>query len=519
MARNTTLKIDIIADGSRASRAMDNVGGAAGRMGKAMALGVAGAVVAVGKLAWDSVQAASKVQQAFGATEAVFGSHAAQVQDMARNAALAVGLSKSEYADLANVIGSQLRNAGTAVDQLAPKTDKLIGLGADLAAQFGGSTADAVAAVSSLLKGETDPIERYGVSIKQSDINARLAAQGLDKLTGAAGKQAAANAALALLTQQTATAQGAFAREGGTAANSQQKLGAILENVQATIGAYLLPVLAQLAMWLITTVVPAVQQLATKLGPVLQPIISQLSAFITGTAVPALGNLARIIGTQVVPFLAQLGGFITRVVLPPILALATWIYTKLVPALASALGPALVTIRLALANVQAAVERNRPAIDKLGAVFRVLGAIVTDYIIPILGGTLKAAFTVIGLVIGTVIDRVSGLVTWLSRAWDWLGRVADKIRNSGIVQLMSSAGGAIGSILGSSGGALAITSAATAASVPAYTGGGLQAARFTSGPTNVAVYIGEREITDLVRVVVDRSQRAQARRVAAGVRA
>ena len=59
---------------------------------------------------------------------------------------------------------------GVAAGDLAPVTNDLVGLGADLAAQFGGSSADAVAALSSLLRGETDPIEKYGVAIKQADI-------------------------------------------------------------------------------------------------------------------------------------------------------------------------------------------------------------------------------------------------------------------------------------------------------------------------------------------------------------
>ena len=67
---------------------------------------------------------------------------------------------------------------------VADKTGEMIQLGADLAAQFGGSSADAVAALSSALRGEADPAEKYGLALSQTAINAELMAKGQSKLTG-----------------------------------------------------------------------------------------------------------------------------------------------------------------------------------------------------------------------------------------------------------------------------------------------------------------------------------------------
>jgi hypothetical protein len=47
-----------------------------------------------------------------------------------------------------------------------------------MAAVFGGTAADAVDALSSALKGEMDPIERYGVTLNQAAIDAQKAADG-----------------------------------------------------------------------------------------------------------------------------------------------------------------------------------------------------------------------------------------------------------------------------------------------------------------------------------------------------
>jgi hypothetical protein len=172
------------------------------------------------------------------------------VKKWASSAASDVGLAKSEYLELASVMGAQLKNMGVPLDQVAGKTNELVTLGADLAATYGGTTKDAVDALGSAMRGETDPIERYGVSIKQADIAAQQAADGTDKLTGKQGKQAKSAALLGLITQQTADAQGQFAEENDTAAVQAQITAAKYEDMQAALGTALLPALTAVTGWL-----------------------------------------------------------------------------------------------------------------------------------------------------------------------------------------------------------------------------------------------------------------------------
>ena len=139
---------------------------------------------------------------------------------------------------------------GISTDEVAGKTDELITLAADLASMYGGTTADAISAVSSLLRGERDPIEKYAVGIKQADINARLAAEGLSELEGDALKAAETQATLSLLFEQSADAVGNFARESDTAAGSTQIARAEWENAKATLGEQFLPVAVTAADWL-----------------------------------------------------------------------------------------------------------------------------------------------------------------------------------------------------------------------------------------------------------------------------
>ena len=149
----------------------------------------------------ESVEAASDLQQQVGALDSVFKNFSPQMQAFAATMA-PLGLSAADASRQMAVLGAQLKGFGLSTGTAAVKTQELLVLAADLAATFGGTTSDAVSALGSLFRGEFDPIEKYGVAIKKSDINARLAAEGLGELTGEALKQAEATAALALLYEK-----------------------------------------------------------------------------------------------------------------------------------------------------------------------------------------------------------------------------------------------------------------------------------------------------------------------------
>ena len=259
MDKSTILAVKVIGDATSGARALTDVDNRAAKLegtfktarlaaGLFFAFLIASAVSIAG--------VASDLQQASGAVDAVFSSYSDGVHKAASTASQDVGLAEDQYSQLASVLGSQLKNLGVSQDQLGGKTNDLIKLGADLSAMYGGTAAEAVEALSSLLRGERDPIERYGVSIKQADINAREAAMGLTGLTGEAQKSADLQATLAILLEQTGDASGRFAAEADTASGAQQRANAAWRDAQAQLGEALLPiisegadVLANLAHW------------------------------------------------------------------------------------------------------------------------------------------------------------------------------------------------------------------------------------------------------------------------------
>jgi hypothetical protein len=416
----------------------------------------AGAAMAVG-FAGQSLSAAGDVQQAFGALDSVFKGNAATVKDWATGAVDSVGLAKGEYATLAASLGASLKNSG--IEDFTGQTDVLIRKGADLAATFGGTTADAVAALGSLLRGETDPIEQYGVSIRQSDVNARLAALGQDQLTGAALKTAEQQARLDLVMQQTTDSTGQFARESGTLAGQQQRLGARFENLKATLGEKLIPIVTSVLGW----------------------FNNLLSG--TGRVSGAVDRLRAVFTT--------IGGVISAY-----------------------LSPIIAGIRAAFDRVSATIRDVTSKSDNLKVGISVLGTILRTAA-SVVGTILGTAFRILGGAISAVIRIVDGLIGAVRAAIRWLGDLASKIADSPIGQAVGFIGDLFGGGPPRRGGRRPPPGAMLA--------GGFGASQFAHpavlrSATTVRVGFNERRLRDLITVTAETVVRREAARLARGVR-
>jgi hypothetical protein len=226
---------------------------------RAFGIAAVASAAALAKISKDSIMAASDLSQQFGALDAVFGQNSEQLKEFSRSM-VDYGLSTADAARYAALLGTQLKGLGMEEQDAIDRTKQLQILAADLAATYGGTTADAVAALSSTFKGEYNPIERYGVALRKSDITARVAAKGLGKLEGDLLKAAEAQAAFELIVMKTTAAQGQSRREYNTLAAQLQRVNATFDNMKASLGTALLPVMEKFASVLITKILPQVEK-------------------------------------------------------------------------------------------------------------------------------------------------------------------------------------------------------------------------------------------------------------------
>ncbi|MGQ4576145.1 phage tail protein [Dermabacteraceae bacterium P7006] len=404
----------------------------------AAVIGAAG-TAALGALAVSGIKAAGDLEQSTGAVETVFKQHAGKVLGYSQNAATALGLTKNEYNEMATLIGTQLKVGGTSLDELGDKTNRLMTLSADLSSMFGGSSADAAAAISSALKGERDPIERYGISLKQATIDAKAAELGFKKVNGSLSDQAQQAATLALIFDQSKDAQGNFARETNTYAGQLAIFRAQFGNFQAQVGQIFLPVLTKVMTLLTGALMPGLQKFADLVGPKISAAIGLVSPYIERFA-NWLGALvspgAAVSGwaAQFTPILSTLGEKVTtagtailaagRAALPSLIGAAksltpiiTGIATKIFPAWIKAVGVIVPIIIRLWSNVLPGLAQGLgfigAALIPLVADFLNFGAALYEYLGPALefvaafGGVLLKVF---GAAVAGAIFVVGGTI-------------------------------------------------------------------------------------------------------------
>lgn len=242
----------IVGDVSDAKKKLGEIDDTVGSTKKGfgdMAKAAAGAFAIGGAIAFGKsiAGAASDQEQAFGAVNSVFKDFADEIHGFGEGTAESLGISQAAFENLAASTGALLKNAGVPLDEVAASTMDLTTIAADLAATYGGTAADAMAAMNSALKGEMDPLEKFAVSLKASSIEAKALEMGLVDSAGKATDYGKKMATIALIQEQSADATGAFAREAGTMAGQTQIMGAKFKDLQADLGQKLLPTIVQVA--------------------------------------------------------------------------------------------------------------------------------------------------------------------------------------------------------------------------------------------------------------------------------
>lgn len=243
-----------------------------------------------------AITAASDLEQAVGGSQAVFGEWAHVIDVAASTSAEKMGLSAEAARVLTSQIGGLLKGFGFTREEAARTSVEIAQLGADLAATFGGNPEDAVNALGAALRGEFNPLERYGVALNVAQINLKAVEMGLADSTTQVDLSARAQAALALITERTADAQGQFGREAGMAAGQQAILAAKFEDARAKLGQQLLPIYVQ-AVSVVSALVDVFSALP---GPVQTALVALIGvAAIAGPVrdvTRAFGGLTTMLG-------------------------------------------------------------------------------------------------------------------------------------------------------------------------------------------------------------------------------
>jgi len=271
------------------------------------------------------------------------------------------------------ILKTSLAN-GITDDQLRPSLERLLRatndvaesqrlqtLALDIAAGSGKSLEAVSNALGKAYEGNSGALAKLGVGLSA----AQLKTMSMDDVTKALAD----------------TFGGQAAEKADTFAGKMDRLKVAFDEGKETVGSFVLDAITPMVNSFVRDVVPAIQKFADEIGPKLQPVIKFLGTYIQQVLLPAFESI---------------WGFINDF---------------LIPIFSSILTPAINGLRGAFEKVQKAIGDNTEELKPLLDFMKSVGEFARDTLAPIIGGTLKAAFSVLGTIISITISGFSKIVT------------------------------------------------------------------------------------------------------------
>ena len=180
---------------------------------------------------------ASDMNETTSKVGVIFGDSAEAIEEFTETAATGLGQSQKQAMDAAATFAVFGKSAGLAGGELVDFSTTLVSLSADLASFSNTSPEEAITAIGAALRGESEPIRRYGVLLDDATLRQKALTMGIiDTVKEALTPQQRALAAYQVILDQTGDAQGDFTRTSGGLANQTKILDAQIEDLKTTLG-------------------------------------------------------------------------------------------------------------------------------------------------------------------------------------------------------------------------------------------------------------------------------------------
>lgn len=363
----------------------------AGMFGKVLGAGVVtgigasvAAIGAIGGALATTIKPAVALGESANAVNVVFGDASKAVMEYGKNAAMAVGMSNQEFLQTGAVAGAMLTNLGMDQNKAAEETINLTERAADMASIFNTDVATAMNAIQSGLKGEFNPLEQFGVSMKAATIEAKALEMGLIKEGEELSNNAKMQATLAMMYEQTDKYAGDFGNTQEGLANGGRQFSAVMTDVKAAIGTGLLPVLQGGMGFLkdfgnglkdvMTSDLPMADKMTAlgglisdSMGTVLKSLPDLAASFTSLFSGIAKGLIAAI--PQIIPAITEVMMMLVNTIIelaPMMLEAAFQIVLQLALGLAQALPALIPAIVQMMLNILTVIVENIPLLIEAG---------------------------------------------------------------------------------------------------------------------------------------------------------
>lgn len=199
--------------------------------------------------ATEGVELASSMQETNAKIDTIFGTSAINIHNWAKTTKESYGIgelsAKTYAAQVAGIISTDSKNLTS--QEIEEISTSLVELAGDLASFHNMSFSDTWKKLLSGLRGETEAIEDLGVDLRASNLAAEFGMTTKD--WGALDQRTRLLNTYQYIMQETALAQGDFARTSDSYANQLRQLEENIRELKTTFGKELLPVMTDLVSW------------------------------------------------------------------------------------------------------------------------------------------------------------------------------------------------------------------------------------------------------------------------------
>ena len=286
---------------------------------------------------------------------------------------------------------------GKTDDELRPSLDRLLrstknveeaqklqALALDISAGSGKSLEAVSNALAKSAEGQNTALGKLGVGISAADLKTMSFEQITAKLAG--------------------TFEGQASKQADTFAGKMARLNVAIDEGKETVGSFILDAITPLVDKFVKDVVPAIQKFGEEIGPILGPIIKGLGTYINDTFVPAFKSIYN---------------FITDFLIPTFTAI---------------LKPAIEGINSAFNKVKTAINDNSEELKPLVGFMKSVADFAKDTLAPIIGTTLKLAFSAFGVILSGIVSGFSNLVGFVTSTITKLKEFVQFLKNNPVTR-------------------------------------------------------------------------------------
>jgi hypothetical protein len=304
---------DVLSGIDKISNGFKSAGSAMVGFGSKLTAGVTVPILAV---AAKFVKLASDLEEVKNVVNVTFGQNANAVIDWSSTLKEKFGMVQLESLKYVGSMGAMLKSSGFSTEASEKMAKSMVELTGDMSSFYNLSHEEVWEKIRAGIAGETEPLKVLGINMSVANMEAFALAEGIKKPWKEMSQSEQTQLRYQYLMQQTALAQGDFARTSDGLANRIRIFQGTIDELGAKLGTVLLPgindILGKLVEWMekLANMDPENQKLLIFVGglaAVIPPLIVILGLF-----VGAIGSLLTPVGLVIGAIGLLTGAFVAN---------------------------------------------------------------------------------------------------------------------------------------------------------------------------------------------------------------